>query len=643
MSIPTKEILDLDIACATYETAMQEVCALAQAPQPAAVSACNTHIVAAARQEPQFARIMQRFDLIVPDGTPIKWMLNAKGASLGDRVYGPYLMRHVIKHSSPDHTHYFFGGSSETLKLLEAAAKSINPDFKLAGSCSPPFRKWTEQDEQNFADNINAANPDFIWVALGGVRQEIWIIKNQHRFRRGVFFAIGDAFELLAGKRPFAPAWMQKFGLTWLYRLSQEPTRLWPRYLKYNSRFVAQLLKNSIFPQRLPKEKKAMRVAFLGSRGTPARYAGFETVVEQLGSRLAQANHEITVYNRSNHYPEKPQTHLGMRIVYLPTITSKKLETIVHSTFSALHALFCNYDVVYLCGVGNAFLARMLRWTGKKVVLNVDGIDYKRSKWHGFARWWLRASEVWGLHYADCLIADNHAVVKHYQRNYRFTPTHIAYGTNLDRQPESTPTPHLTGHGLASKNYLLFVSRLSPENEAHVLVEAYVKSGVQLPLVVVGPFGYEKEYFKKLQALANARVIFTGGLYGDAYRELSRNALMFILPSAIEATRLVLLDQMGMGATIVFREHEATREVIGNAGHAFSSKDPLTSLAEAISTLSADPALCAEIGDLAYQRARDEFNWDTITGRYCKIFQSLYPAPLPDPATRAEQALGLST
>ncbi len=641
MSIATKEILDLDIACATYETAMQEICALAKAPRPAAVSACNTHIVAAARQDPHFARIMHRFDLTVPDGTPIKWMLNAKGAGLSDRVYGPYLMRHVIQHSSPEHTHYFFGGSSDTLRLLEAAAHSINPAFNLVGSCSPPYRTWTEQDEQQFADHINAANPDFIWVALGGVRQETWIIKNQHRFLRGVFFAIGDAFELLAGKRPFAPGWMQNLGLTWLYRLAQEPARLWPRYFKYNSKFIGQLAKNRVFPQRIPKESKAMRVAFLGSRGTPARYAGFETVVEQLGSRLARGNYEVTVYNRSNHYSERPETYRGMQIIYLPTIPSKYLETIVHSSLCAAHAAFGRYDIIYLCGVGNAFLAKALRFSGKKVVLNVDGIDYKRSKWHGFARWWLQSSEVWGLHYADRLIADNHAVVKHYQRNYRFTPTHIAYGTNLDRQLEPAATPILSGYGLSSKQYLLFVSRLSPENEAHVLVEAYVKSGVQLPLVVVGPVGYEKEYFKTLQALANERVIFTGGVYGGAYRELSRNALLFMLPSAIEATRLVLLDQMGMGAAIVFRDHEATREVIKDAGYAFSGNDPLVSLTKAIQTLSSDPSRCAEIGNLAYQRAREEFDWDTITSRYCQVFHSLYPAPLLDPATRAKQSLGL--
>ncbi len=103
---------------------------------------------------------------------------------------------------------------------------------------SPPFRSFTEADEMSFAETINQASPDFVWVALPGVRMERWIIDNQARYQRGVFLAVGDAFSLLTGRRKFAPAWMQRLGLNWLFRLMAEPTRLGGRYLTYNALFL---------------------------------------------------------------------------------------------------------------------------------------------------------------------------------------------------------------------------------------------------------------------------------------------------------------------------------------------------------------------------------------------------------------------
>jgi N-acetylglucosaminyldiphosphoundecaprenol N-acetyl-beta-D-mannosaminyltransferase len=117
-------------------------------------------------------------------------------------------------------------------------AQDLQPEIEVVGAISPPFRALTPQDEESFAEIINRAQPDFVWVALPGVRMERWIISNQGRFKRGVFLAVGDAFTLLTGRRPFAPRWMQRLGLTWIYRLSREPKRLGPRYLRYNALYL---------------------------------------------------------------------------------------------------------------------------------------------------------------------------------------------------------------------------------------------------------------------------------------------------------------------------------------------------------------------------------------------------------------------
>ena len=203
-------------------------------------------ILGEARHKPEFAGVLARFDLVLPDGMPMVWALNFRGADLKDRVYGPYFMRHSLQHTPRPWRHFFFGDSEECLVELRRALVQLQPDIEIVGMLSPPFRPFTEADEVLFADTINRANPDFVWVALPGVRMERWIIDNQARYRGGVFLAVGDAFTLLSGRRPFAPAWMQRIGLTWACRLSKEPLRLGPRYLRYHLMFISYWLADII-------------------------------------------------------------------------------------------------------------------------------------------------------------------------------------------------------------------------------------------------------------------------------------------------------------------------------------------------------------------------------------------------------------
>lgn len=241
-SLPSIGILGTPVACATYDSALERIKILARQPRPTAVCPSNTHILGEARHRTEFARTLARFDLVLPDGMPVVWALNFRGAGLKDRVYGPYFMRHVLRNTPRPWRHFFFGDSEECLVALRRVLLELQPDIEIAGMLSPPFGSFTEGDEASFADIINRADPDFVWVALPGVRMEQWIINNQARYRRGVFLAVGDAFTLLSGRRSFAPAWMQRMGLTWAYRLAKEPFRLGPRYLRYHSLFVSYWL-----------------------------------------------------------------------------------------------------------------------------------------------------------------------------------------------------------------------------------------------------------------------------------------------------------------------------------------------------------------------------------------------------------------
>ena len=615
-------ILGTPVAVVDYKSAIEESRRLAGEGRAAAVAASNTHIISLARHRRDFGEVMRRFDLVLPDGMPLRWSLNAQGAKLTDRVYGPYFMEKMIRATPRPWRHFLFGGTEETLTELTAHLRTIQPDLDIAGTFSPPFRAWTEDDEAEFARVITQSKADFVWVALGGERQERWIIENLKRHTRGVFFAVGDAFVLLAGQRTFAPAWMQRLGITWAYRLWQEPRRLWRRYTQFNSLFLFYTLRDALLgtpdgrraPGGLPS------IAFLGSRGVPARYSGFEVVVEELGKRLAARGHDVTVYNRLPHFGPPQPVWEGMRIIGLPTIPTKSLDTIVHTTLSMLDAVRKRYDIIYLCGVGNAILGRLARAAGMKVIINVDGADFSRKKWRGFARSWLQRSERWATKSADCIIADNATIVDRYEREYGMRPEHLSYGLTVREEP--VRCGELERWGLKPGNYFLYVSRLTPENEAELLLKAYREIRDPLPLVLVGGDPYEHAYRRKLDALATDRVIFTGLRFADAYIELSQNARAFIMPATIEATRLVLLDQLGMGKAIIYHDCTATREVLGDAGIPFGPQDPVASLAARLAWAKDHPEECAEAGRRARRRA-EHFRWEHVLERYDRIFRKI--------------------
>lgn len=624
MSAPPRkiEILGTPVAAVDYDSAVGESKRLAGCGRPAAVSASNTHIIALAREKEEFGRVMRGFDLVLPDGMPLRWSLNAKGAKLHDRVYGPYFMEKMVRATPRPWRHFLFGGTEQTLQVLQGRLREIQPDIEIAGTLSPPFRQWSEDDEKTFADHIAAANADFIWVALGGERQEKWIAENLSRHRRGVFFAVGDAFALLAGERGFAPRWMQRVGITWAYRLWQEPRRLWRRYARFNTLFLWYTLRDALLgtPVRESGPDGLPSIAFLGSRGVPARYSGFEVVVEELGKRLASRGHEVTVYNRLPRFDAPRPVWEGMKIVGLPTIPTKSLDTIVHTTLSMLHAMRRRYDIIYLCGVGNAILGRLARAAGMKVIINVDGADFRRKKWRGFARSWLQRSERWATQSADCIVADNATIVSRYEREYGVRPEHLSYGLTVRDEP--VHCGELERWGLQPGGYFLYVSRLTPENEAELLLKAYRETPDPLPLVLVGGDPYERAYRRRLGALATDRVVFTGLRFADAYVELSQNARAFVMPATIEATRLVLLDQLGMGKAIIYHDCAATREVLGDAGIPFGPDDPVASMAARLARAKDHPEECVAAGQRARQRA-ENFRWEAVLARYEQIFQRI--------------------
>ena len=217
----------------------------AAAHGPWSVDFTNVQIVTMRRTEPPFREITSKVDAFIPDSEVLRWAVNWRGGNMAARVYGPDFLTYAIGYTAPTTRHYFLGGSAECLSALLKNISEINPGFLVVGSQDGYFKP--ERNEEIVAD-ILAANPDFIWVGLGTPKQQAWIHLNKHRFPHGVLLAVGFAFDVNAGTKKDAPRWLQRCGMTWVFRLLSEPRRLLWRYLKYNSLFLWHLFQQKRNP-----------------------------------------------------------------------------------------------------------------------------------------------------------------------------------------------------------------------------------------------------------------------------------------------------------------------------------------------------------------------------------------------------------
>ena len=367
-------------------------------------------------------------------------------------------------------------------------------------------------------------------------------------------------------------------------------------------------------------ESPPLRIAMLGTRGVPARYSGFETCAEELGARLAARGHEVTVYCRVPHISFPGTVYRGMRLVKLPTIRSKHLDTAVHTLLSSLHALAARPDIALYFNVGNSALTWIPRLAGQGVVLNVDGWDWKRKKWGRFARWYIRAAEWWGTWCPHRIVTDSRRVQEYYRDRYGASSTYIAYGAEPLRV---SPGGVLGRYGLEPSRYVLFVGRLVPENCAHHLVDAFTGLSTDMRCVIVGDAPYAATYIRGLRATADPRVIFTGYLFGDGYRELLSNAFCFVETSEVGGTHPALLEAMACGTCVVVNDTPENLETIGETGFGYHGAMGGAGLREVLERLLKDPALAQEQGRGGVERVRTHYSWAAVTDAYEQLFQRL--------------------
>ena len=198
----------------------------------------NVHTTVMSYDDSDYCAIQNGGILAIPDGGPLSSVGRKRGFSTMKRTTGPDYLMEILKISSQEgYRHYFYGSTEETLEKLKKYLEKHFPDVDIAGMYSPPFRKLTEQEDEEIVRKINESNPDFVWIGLGAPKQEIWMAEHQGTIK-GLMVGVGAAFDYLAGNILRAPRWMQESNLEWAYRLVQEPRRLFKRYLYSNVKFL---------------------------------------------------------------------------------------------------------------------------------------------------------------------------------------------------------------------------------------------------------------------------------------------------------------------------------------------------------------------------------------------------------------------
>lgn len=357
-----------------------------------------------------------------------------------------------------------------------------------------------------------------------------------------------------------------------------------------------------------------MRIALLGTRGVPAAYGGFETLVEHVGAGLAERGHEVIVYCRPGMTGKRAANYRGMRLVFLPTIRTKHLDTIVHTLLSTLHmSMLARADVALYFIAGNAPLAALCRILGIPSIINVDGLDSRRVKWGRFARIYLQWAERNAPRCATSTITDSREIQRHYRDEFGYESQFIPYGA--DMQGESTGE-HLRRYGLEPRGYLLFVGRLVEENNAHVLLKAYEGLDTEMKLVIVGDAPYADEYKESLMSTRDNRVVFTGYVFGAGYKELCKNAALFVSPTDVGSTHPVIVEAMAAGNCVVVNDYPPNVETIGNAGVSYDGSGGPEALRRVLADLLRSPEVVACYRERAAIRAREVYSWDVITDAY---------------------------
>jgi glycosyltransferase involved in cell wall biosynthesis len=355
-----------------------------------------------------------------------------------------------------------------------------------------------------------------------------------------------------------------------------------------------------------------MRIAILGTRGIPANYGGFETFAEELSARLAARGHDVVVYCRSRN-PEP--VYRGVRLQYLPTVRHKYLDTLAHAFVSTLHLLAHRVDAALYCNAANAIFTPWPRLAGMPTALNVDGIERKRKKWNRLAKAWYLVSERMATLFPSAIVTDALAIRDYYRERYGKDSVFIPYGAETCKAATRGALDEL---GLEPGKYFLYVSRMEPENRALEVRQAFERVATPLKLALIGDAPYAREYIRRVRDTRDPRIAIPGAIYGEGYRELGSHCFAYIHATEVGGTHPALIEAMGRGALVLYRNTPENAEVAEGCGIAFEPEDLPAKIELALAMSEQERA---RLRASAVERVRERYSWDAVADAYERLLK----------------------
>ncbi len=373
------------------------------------------------------------------------------------------------------------------------------------------------------------------------------------------------------------------------------------------------------------KVQRPLRIGMLGLYGMTMpslHFTGFETGFGEIAPRLAAMGHDVVMYCRRGSFPPEKRIpeYRGVRLIYVPSPGGKNFSGIIATFFSVVHALASRrYEIFFFVNVGMGHHAALSRLFGKKVVMNVNGLDWTRAKWGTLARWYFRSAARSAVRFCSELVTDAEAMRVFYIEHFQKATTMIAYGAYI----ESSVNPDLISQfGVEPDGYYLIASRLIPENHADLIAEAFLDSGSSRKLVIAGGANYDSPFHRKLRSLAGGRIILTGHIDDqEIIRELHCNCFAYLHGHSVGGTNPSLLKAMGYGNCILALDTVFNREVLAEGGIFFPGDSMV--LAQQIRDIEADHAKVMELRRMGPERIRANYTWEKIAGQYDDLFREV--------------------
>ncbi|MFA5802824.1 MAG: glycosyltransferase family 4 protein [Thermoleophilia bacterium] len=376
-----------------------------------------------------------------------------------------------------------------------------------------------------------------------------------------------------------------------------------------------------------------MKIAVLGTKGIPARFGGIERHCEELYPRIAARGHEVTVFVR-RWYTPVTGPYRGVTLKAAPTANFKGLDAFAHTAAGSFEAMFQGFDIVHFHAIGPSLFSFMPRLSRSGTVATVHALDWQRAKWGRGARAVLKAGEWASAHFPQRTIVVSQELKKYFMEKYGRETVYIPNGVVPVEKPRARD---LIGKlGLEPGKYLLFLGRLVPEKGCHDLIQAYLGSGIQMPLVIAGGTSHSDDYVQRLKSMAadisgadqqgdgKGRVIFTGNVEGELHHQLSGHAALFILPSMLEGLPIVLLEMLSLGIPVLASDIGPNREALldGEFGAIFKAGD----VADLRSKLVQSLKRLEELGkkaDAGRRHVRKANDWDKIAEQTERIYEEI--------------------